>query len=90
MSAAVLIPLSKRTEKQHAAPAKPGGRCKEQHMTAVTPEIVSEQTAEPRPGTLARLASLLVQIRTAAGEDLQATVARAIDNAFAGIHREMR
>ena len=59
-------------------------------MTAVTPEIMSEHTAKPRPGTLARLASLLVQIRTAAGEDLQATVARAIDDAFAGIHREMR
>ena len=60
-------------------------------MTAVTPETVSEQTAEPRLGTVAhRLASLLVRIRTAAGEDLQATVARAIDDAFAGIHREMR
>jgi hypothetical protein len=63
----------------------------EQHMTAVTPDTVSEQTATPRLGTLAaRLASLLVRIRTAAGEDLQATVARAIDQAFAGIHREMR
>ena len=61
------------------------------NMTAVTPETVSEQTAEPRLGTVAhRLASLLVRIRTAAGEDLQATVARAIDDAFAGIHREMR
>ena len=59
-------------------------------MTAVTPEIVSEQTAEPHPGTLARLASMLVRIRAAAGEDLQTTVARAIDEAFAGIHREMR
>jgi hypothetical protein len=63
----------------------------EQHMTAVTPETVSEQTAELRPGTFARrLASLLVRIRSAAGEDLQATVARAVDEAFAGIHREMR
>ena len=60
-------------------------------MTAVTPETVSEQTSESRPGTLARrLASLLVRIRTAAGEDLQATIARGIDEAFAGIHREMR
>ena len=60
-------------------------------MTAVTPETVSEQTAEPRSGTVARcLTSLLVRIRTAAGEDLQATIARAIDEAFAGLHREMR
>jgi len=63
----------------------------EQHMTAVTPETVSEQTTEPRPGTLARrLTSLLVRIRTAIGEDLQTTVARAIDEAFVGFHREMR
>ncbi len=60
-------------------------------MTAVTPETVPEQTAESRRGTLARpLTSLLVQIRTAAGEDLRTTVARAIDEAFAGFHREMR
>ena len=59
-------------------------------MTAVTPEIVS-QPAEPRPGSLTRcLASLLVRIRSAAGEDLRTTVARAIDEAFAGFHREMR
>jgi hypothetical protein len=62
----------------------------EQHMTAVTSETVSEQTLEPRPGTFARLAALLVRIRATAGEDLQATIARAIDEAFAGIHREMR
>lgn len=60
-------------------------------MTAVTPEAVSEQHPEPRPGTLARrLRSLLVRIRRAAGEDLQTTVARAIEEAFAGFHREMR
>ena len=60
-------------------------------MTAVTPETVSEQTSEPRPGALARrLAALLVRIRTTAGEDFQSTIARAIDDAFAGIHREMR
>jgi hypothetical protein len=60
-------------------------------MTAVTPETVSEQTFEPRPGTLARrLAALLVRVRAAAGADLQSTIARAIDDAFAGIHREMR
>ena len=60
-------------------------------MTAVTPATVSEKSTELRPGTLARrLAALLVQIRTAAGEDFQATVARAVDEAFAGIHREMR
>ena len=60
-------------------------------MTAVTPETVSEQTSESRPGTLARrLTALLVRIRTTAGEDFQSTIARAIDDAFAGIHREMR
>jgi len=60
-------------------------------MTAVTPETVTEQTSEPRPGTLAhRLVALLVRLRTTAGEDFQSTMARAIDDAFAGIHREMR
>jgi len=63
----------------------------EQHMTAVTPETVSEQTAESCRGTLARcLTSLLARIRTAGEEDLKTTVARAIDEAFAGFHREMR
>ena len=60
-------------------------------MTAVTPEAVSEQRDEPRPGTLARrLAALLVAIRAAAGEGLEATIARNIDEAFASLHREMR
>ena len=59
-------------------------------MTAVTPETVSEP-AEPRSVSLARrLASLLVRIRSTAGEDLRTTVARAIDEAFAGFHREIR
>ena len=60
-------------------------------MTAVTPETVSEQTTELRPGTFARrLASLLLRIRTTGGEDFQTTISRAVDEAFAGIHREMR
>ena len=60
-------------------------------MTAVTPETVSVQTAEPRQGTLARrLTSLLALIRPADEEDLKTTVARAIDEAFAGFHREIR
>jgi len=60
-------------------------------MTAVTPETVSEQSAELRPGTIARcLTSLLVRIRTAAEEDMQTKIARGIDEAFAGLHREMR
>ena len=60
-------------------------------MTAVTPEAVSEQTVEPRPGILARrLAALLVRIRDVAGEDLETTIARAVDEAFAAIHRDMR
>jgi hypothetical protein len=63
----------------------------EKHMTAVTTEAVSEQRAEPRPGTLARrLADLLVAIRSVAGEGLEATIARNIDEAFASLHREMR
>ncbi|HUM11783.1 MAG TPA: hypothetical protein VLT82_12605 [Myxococcaceae bacterium] len=60
-------------------------------MTAVTPESVAEHRAEPRPSALARrLAALLVQIRSAAGEGLEATIARAVDEAFAGIAREFR
>ena len=59
-------------------------------MTAVTPETVSA-TAGPRPGFLSScLALLLVRIRSAAQEDLRTTVARAIEEAFAGFHREMR
>lgn len=60
-------------------------------MTAVTPEALSEPTAEPRPGILTRrLAALLVRIREVAGEDLETTISRSIDEAFAAIHREMR
>jgi len=61
-------------------------------MTAVTPETVPEQTAESRRSTLVRrLTSLLARIQTAAKEEnLKTTVARAIDEAFAGFHREMR
>jgi hypothetical protein len=63
----------------------------EKHMTAVTTEAVSEQRAEPRSGTLARrLAALLVAIRASAGEGLEATIARSLDEAFASLHREMR
>ncbi|HET9036850.1 MAG TPA: hypothetical protein VFN45_11615 [Myxococcaceae bacterium] len=54
-------------------------------------ETVSKQNVEPRLAVLARrLAALLVQVRSSAGEDLQATMARAIDQAFAGIAREYR
>jgi len=60
-------------------------------MTAVSSETVSKQNVEPRLAVLARrLAALLVQVRSSAGEDLQATMARAIDQAFAGIAREYR
>jgi len=59
-------------------------------MTAVTTESVSEHRIE-RSGTLAhRLAALLVAIRASAGEGLEATIARSIDEAFASLHREMR
>ncbi|RPH70626.1 MAG: hypothetical protein EHM78_10590 [Myxococcaceae bacterium] len=60
-------------------------------MTAVSPETVSKQSLEPRLEVLARrLTALLVRIRSTAGEDFQATMARAIDEAFAGIAREYR
>jgi hypothetical protein len=60
-------------------------------MTAVSPEAVAKHTLQPRLDALAaRLAALLVRIRTMAGEDLQATLARAVDEAFAGIARESR
>ena len=60
-------------------------------MTAVTTESVSEQRAEPRRGTLARrLAALFVAIRSSAGEGLEASIARSLDEAFASLHREMR
>ena len=60
-------------------------------MTAVTSETVSKQNVEPRLAVLGRrLAALLAQVRITAGEDLQATMARAIDEAFAGIAREFR
>ena len=89
MSSPVLTPLSTRSDNPSHRQARPT-LAGSSTMTAVTSATVSEQTTEPRPGTFARLASLLVRIRSAAGEDLQATVARAIDEAFAGIHREMR
>ena len=60
-------------------------------MTAVTPETVTEQTSEPRPGTLAhRLVALLVRLRTTAGEDFQSTMAHALDEAFQALAREYR
>ena len=89
MSSPGLTPLSTRSDNPSHRQARPT-LAGSSTMTAVTSATVSEQTTEPRPGTFARLASLLVRIRNAAGEDLQATVARAIDEAFAGIHREMR
>ncbi|HVP59008.1 MAG TPA: hypothetical protein VMT11_00445 [Myxococcaceae bacterium] len=60
-------------------------------MTAVTPDSVALDRAAPRPGALARrLTALLVRISSAAGEDLEATIARAVDEAFAAIAREFR
>ena len=59
-------------------------------MTAVSSEAVSKQNIEPCLGVMARLAALLVRIRSTAGEDLHATMARASDQAFAGIAREYR
>jgi len=39
---------------------------------------------------LERALDLLVRVRSTAGEGLEATMARAIDQAFAAIHRDMR
>ncbi len=59
-------------------------------MTAVTPETV-EHATEPRTAALARrLAELLVRIRAVAGDDLQTTIARSVDEAFAAIARDFR
>jgi len=60
-------------------------------MTAVTPESVVEHRAEPRPSALGhRLAALLVRIRSTAGEGMEATIARSVDEAFAAFARESR
>ncbi len=60
-------------------------------MTAVTPEAIREHLVQSRTGSLARrLATLLLRIRGTAGEGLEVTIARAVDEAFAAIHREMR
>jgi hypothetical protein len=60
-------------------------------MTALIPESVANHAPEARPSALARrLAALLVRIRSTAGEGLEATIARSVDEAFAGIAREFR
>jgi hypothetical protein len=61
-------------------------------VTTVTNAASAVSRIHPRKGTsfFARLGAMLVQIRSTAGEGLEATIARAIDEAFASIAREYR
>ena len=61
-------------------------------MTTVTDAARAVSKIHPRQGDsfLARLAAMLVRIRSTAGEGLEATIARAVDEAFASIAREYR
>ena len=61
-------------------------------MTTVTDAAPAMNAAEhrTRPSMLERALDLLVRVRSTAGEGLEATMARAIDQAFAAIHRDMR
>jgi len=58
-------------------------------VTTVT-DVASAARPHPRASLLERVAALVVQIRSTAGEGLEATVARAVDEAFASIAREYR
>jgi len=61
-------------------------------VTTVTNASSAVSRIHPRKGEsfFARLASMLVRIRSNAGEGLEVTIARAIDEAFASIAREYR
>lgn len=61
-------------------------------MTTVTDAApsTSDTRARPTPSWLERVAALSVQIRSTAGESLEATIARSVDEAFASIAREFR
>ena len=60
-------------------------------MTAVSPTTVPQQRVERvREPFVRRLVRLVVQIRSDAGEGLEATIARAVDEAFASIARDYR
>lgn len=60
-------------------------------MTTVTDAAPSESdTRALQPSWLERLATLVVRMRSTAGESLEATIARSVDEAFASIAREFR
>jgi len=61
-------------------------------VTTVTDAVsaVTDSRSRRKASLASRLAGWVVRIRSAAGEDLQTTIARAIDEAFAGIAREFR
>ena len=61
-------------------------------MTTLTNATSAVSRIHPRKDAsfFARLAAMFVQIRSTAGEGLEATIARAIDEAFASIAREYR
>ena len=62
---------------------------RENAVTTVT-DVASRHSARPTASLLERVAALLVRIRSTAGEGLEATIARAVDEAFASIAREFR
>ncbi len=61
-------------------------------MTTVTDAAspVRNTPARRKASVLERLASLVVRIRTSAGEGFEVGIARAVDEAFASIAREYR
>jgi hypothetical protein len=58
-------------------------------VTTVT-DVASAAHSHPRASLLERVAALVIRIRSTAGEGLEVTVARAVDEAFASIAREYR
>ncbi len=60
-------------------------------MTAVTPEAHAvHQTDAPRSRWLVRLLALLGRLRSPAPEDLDSSMAHALDEAFQALAREYR
>ena len=60
-------------------------------MTTLNPTVTASTHRGPRRASLLeRLVTWVVDIRSLGGEGLEATVARAVDEAFAAIHRDMR
>ena len=58
-------------------------------VTDATPAM-SASDHRGRPSMLERALKFFVRVRSTAGEGLEATMARAIDQAFAAIHRDLR